>query len=180
MISRHFLLLALLPLAAGPALAGARDDVMSGASRCAGINDDRSWLDCYYGAAQPMRAQLGLVPAPAAQLAKVPFASAAARVAPPAHTAASSSAPRNGGFMDSLFGASPGLTTITSYRFDRRGFFTVTLGNGQTWQQVNDDTNFAHWREVGSKYRVSVEERFGQPRLTVDNDGQAYIVRRVN
>ena len=82
--------------------------------------------------------------------------------------------------MDGLFGNSPGLTTIASYRFDRGGFFTVTLSNGQTWQQVSDDTNFAHWREAGSKYRVSVEERYGQPRLTVDNDGQTYKVRRVN
>jgi hypothetical protein len=180
MISRHFLLLALLPLAAGPALAGARDDVMSGASRCVGISDDRSWLDCYYGAAQPMRAQLGLVPAPAAQLAKVPSASTTARVAPSARAAVSTSAPHRSGFMDGLFGTTPGLTTIASYRFDRQGFFTVTLGNGQTWQQISGDTNLAHWREAGSKYRVSVEERFGQPRLTVDNDGQTYIVRRVN
>ena len=82
--------------------------------------------------------------------------------------------------MDSLFGNSPGLTTIASYRFDRGGFFTVTLSNGQTWQQVGDDTNFAHWREAGSKYRVSVEQRYGEPRLTVDNDGQTYKVRRVN
>ena len=41
--------------------------------------------------------------------------------------------------MDSLFGSSPGLTTIASYRFDRRGLFTVTLGNGQTWEQLGDD-----------------------------------------
>jgi hypothetical protein len=82
--------------------------------------------------------------------------------------------------MDSLFGNSPGLTTIASYRFDRQGLFTVTLSNGQTWQQVGDDTNFAHWREAGSKYRVKVEERFGQPQLTVDNDGQTYKVRRMN
>ena len=32
-----------------------RDEVMSGAARCAGIADNRTWLDCFYGSAQPMR-----------------------------------------------------------------------------------------------------------------------------
>jgi hypothetical protein len=52
--------------------AGARDDVLSGISRCGSIVNDRSWLDCIYGAAQPMRAQLGLPPALASQQALVP------------------------------------------------------------------------------------------------------------
>lgn len=30
---------------------------------CNGLGDDRQWLDCYYGAAQPARAGLGLKPA---------------------------------------------------------------------------------------------------------------------
>lgn len=44
-----------------------RDDVMSGAFRCASIADARTWLDCYYGAAQPVRIALTLAPVPAAQ-----------------------------------------------------------------------------------------------------------------
>jgi hypothetical protein len=48
-----------------------RDDVMSGAYRCAAIGDSRQWLDCYYGAAQPARAALGMSPVPAAQAALV-------------------------------------------------------------------------------------------------------------
>src|ERR1700761_6018227 len=55
-----------------PALAAPRDDVLFGISRCGGIADDRTWLDCVYGAAQPMRAKLGLPPAPASQQALVP------------------------------------------------------------------------------------------------------------
>src|SRR5438067_7715599 len=51
-----------------PAQARARDDALSGAFRCAGIADSRQWLDCYYGAAQPVRAALGLPSALAAQL----------------------------------------------------------------------------------------------------------------
>src|SRR5215470_9741862 len=57
-----------------PAMAAPRDDVLYGVSRCGGIADDRTWLDCVYGAAQPMRAQLGLPPAPASQQRLVPAA----------------------------------------------------------------------------------------------------------
>jgi hypothetical protein len=62
------LLFAAALVAAAPAQARGRDDVMAGAYRCGGIADDRKWLDCYYGAAQPVRAALGLPPAPEAQL----------------------------------------------------------------------------------------------------------------
>jgi hypothetical protein len=54
--------------ASAPASARARDEAMAGAYRCAGIASTRIWLDCYYGAAQPVRAALGLVPAPAEQV----------------------------------------------------------------------------------------------------------------
>lgn len=40
-----------------------RDEVMSQLFHCSGLENDRQWLDCYYGAAQPARASLGLKPA---------------------------------------------------------------------------------------------------------------------
>src|SRR3954470_11862190 len=55
-------------LAPGMAWADAREDVVGGIARCAHLTDDHQWLDCYYGAAQPMRAWLGLSPAPQSQL----------------------------------------------------------------------------------------------------------------
>jgi hypothetical protein len=65
---------ALIVAWAVPAQARPRDDALSGAFRCAVIGDSRQWLDCYYGAAQPVRAALGLSPALAGQikLAAVP------------------------------------------------------------------------------------------------------------
>lgn len=54
-----------------PAAARPRDDAMSGAFRCAAIGDLRVWLDCYYGAAQPVRAALSMPPAPRSQTALV-------------------------------------------------------------------------------------------------------------
>ena len=64
---------ALLPffaaiLLAPCAVARPQDEVMSNAYRCAAIASTRVWLDCYYGAAQPMREVLGLKPALAAQI----------------------------------------------------------------------------------------------------------------
>ena len=62
-----FLVPALFSLAA-PAEARPRDDALSGAIRCGAIADSRQWLDCYYGAAQPVRAALGLGSALPAQI----------------------------------------------------------------------------------------------------------------
>jgi len=77
-----------------PAVAGPREDVMSGAQRCAGITDNRVWLDCFYGSAQPMRAILGLPPAPVSQQRLVPPAAPAAPVyAAPAYSPPTAYAP---------------------------------------------------------------------------------------
>ena len=62
---------ALLLLLAVPAMARPRDEVMINVYRCAAQASTRMWLDCYYGAAQPQRAALGLAPAPPAQVALV-------------------------------------------------------------------------------------------------------------
>jgi hypothetical protein len=53
-----FLLLLLCGAQARP-----RDEVMTQVFRCNGLESDRQWLDCYYGAAQPARDRLGLRPA---------------------------------------------------------------------------------------------------------------------
>jgi len=67
---RHFwwLLMPVVAVLATAAEARPRDDALSGAFRCATIADSRIWLDCYYGAVQPVRASLGMQPALAAQV----------------------------------------------------------------------------------------------------------------
>lgn len=60
-------LAALLSVLPGTASARPRDDALSAAFHCAAITDSHNWLDCYYGAAQPVRAVLGLQPVPAQQ-----------------------------------------------------------------------------------------------------------------
>jgi hypothetical protein len=75
------LVLGVAVLAALPAQARPRDDALSGAFRCAVIADSHQWLDCYYGAAQPVRAALGMPAALVGQvkLAAVPPAGGAPR-----------------------------------------------------------------------------------------------------
>lgn len=68
---RHFcwaLMLGMAIFAVPPAQARPRDEALSGAFRCAVIADSRQWLDCYYGAAQPVRASLGMPAALGAQV----------------------------------------------------------------------------------------------------------------
>ena len=98
-------------LLSSAAQADTRSDVLSGIARCSAIADDHEWLNCLYGAAQPMRSQLGLPPAPPSQTALVPPTSPTsprfAAAPPPA------SAPRDsGGFFSRLLGGQPVITNI--------------------------------------------------------------------
>lgn len=71
----------LLPLCG--AQARPRDDVMAQLFRCNRLADDRQWLDCYYGAAQPARAGLGLKPALPGQVQLVQSPPAIVSQSPP-------------------------------------------------------------------------------------------------
>ena len=71
-MKKRFYLAAASVLLAQPALAGAREDVLAAMQRCSVMQDDRTWLECTYGAQQIMRAKLGLTPAPDYQQRLVP------------------------------------------------------------------------------------------------------------
>lgn len=79
-----------MALAILPAAADSRDLVLDRLSRCYTLADTRQYLECLYGAAQPLRSELGLPPAPQA----AQFSSLFARPAqqPPYATAAPASA----------------------------------------------------------------------------------------
>jgi len=150
---------AALLLSALPAFAGPRDDVYAGSARCAGIADDRAWLDCFYGSAQPMRARLGLAPAPASQTQLVP--ASGPTYAPPAPARAPATPPpmpeSSTGFGH-LFGGKPPVSDVrmASYSFDANGIFTVTLEDGEVWQESRDWPTHADWKLPASSYYVSI------------------------
>jgi hypothetical protein len=170
-------------------LAGPREDVLSGAVRCGGISDDRAWLECYYGAAQPMRAQLALPPAPVSQTRLVPGGTVAVTPAPalaqspgmPA-TAPPPRREKDSGFMGNLLGGQVLLNNVraSAYQFDKRGIFTITLGNGQVWQQEQGDSSFADWHEPASRYLITIRlGALGSANLKAQGDSKVYKVRRL-
>jgi hypothetical protein len=164
-------------LAIGAGTSGARadtrDDVLSAIARCNVIHDNRVWLDCVYGAQQPMRAVLGLPPAPEYQQrlvpspGSVPAPTIAAPHSPgltaaPAHTASGPAPVRRGraGFLGNLFGANPPVAAarMTSYRFEKSGAFVVELENGQKWRQADVEAGTANWNKPASSYTVTVTQ----------------------
>lgn len=156
--------LAANPPATEPAalMGRARDEVMSQAFHCTGLDDDRQWLDCYYAAAQPMRAFLNLPAAPQARTAlAVPAPPPAPRPAPT----------RNDDHV---------ISPLASYRFDAAGIFTVTLANGETWRQVSGDTAFAKFVLPAGRYTATIQKGFfGSYNMTVHGVPGLFRVLRV-
>jgi hypothetical protein len=126
-----------------------RDETMQGAVRCDA--DDRQWLDCYYAAAQPMRAKLGLS---TLSRASKPVLSAPG-LTPPVTQAFGRKPVVQDGDLDHV------TTRMQSYSFDKLGWFTATLDNGQVWYQVHGDTTFAkNWKKPASRYLVHISHGF--------------------
>ncbi|HEX4635728.1 MAG TPA: hypothetical protein VH189_06075, partial [Rhizomicrobium sp.] len=153
--------------------------VTTEALRCNNLADDRQWLDCYYGAAQPVRAQLGLSPATQVQAgAPMPASGAGSnstRVFPPSGRVAapleqSASTTRN-----------PGWLQVASYSFNRNGIFTIFLANGQQWRQLSGDTSLAHWTKPAAHYWVRITRgALRSLNLKVKGESAAYKVELSN
>ena len=173
-------------LTPGLAWADAREDVIAGITRCAHLSDDRQWLDCYYGAAQPMRAWLGLSPAPQSQLkllAEQPktnvlpatVSRAAVRTGPPPK-------PKTSGIFD-VFGGADVVNNapIRSYEVKPEGFI-ITLVDGQVWQQTGEDAEKkpVDWYQPASSMRVTISQ--GAMRsfnLVMGDENTHHKVRRI-
>jgi len=179
-----------------PALAAPRDDVLYGISRCGGIADDRTWLDCVYGAAQPMRSKLGLPPAPASQQALVPppvpgqAAPVAQAMAAPAMSAEQQKDYEEFSQLSAVPRAILRLatpkeepteppTTLKSYKFDAAGYFTVTLANGETWRQDAGDTLYAHWNKPAGTYSAQIIPGSAQSGQRLRVGGQTFVVNKL-
>jgi hypothetical protein len=136
--------------------------------RCNDFGQDRQWLDCYYAAAQPVRAQLGLSPAP--QVRPLPATDTAAKPSPvPA--------------LASLPGATklPLASRMASYSFNRYSAFTVVLTNGQTWRQLSGDTSIARWTKPASSYTVKITRgALRSFNLRVGGASDEYKVEQIN
>jgi hypothetical protein len=180
MVRRTSLLLAFL--AVTPAMAGPREDVYAASLRCSAIKDDRSWLDCYYGAAQPMRGQLQLPAAPVSQTSLIPPPIAA----PVARQQAPNPIPQKEGLvgrtMDFLAGGDILVSNapIKSYEAGRHGGFTVILANGQVWKQSDDQARLVKWRNAPGAHQVTIwKGALNTFNLGFDDETNKYKVRRL-
>ena len=167
--------LSVLPMGA---LAAPRDDVMGNLTRCSSFTDNRDWLNCFYGAAQPMRSELGLPPAPQSQTDLVKNA----RVAPPPMEKESS----GGGWfgIGNIFGSDTtftqgGVMRLSDFSFGKDGIFTATLSDGEVWRQSPYDNLRASWKGVPASYEVVVTaDTMGSHTMHVRGD-QNYRVMRI-
>jgi hypothetical protein len=175
-------LVGLLLLCAAPAAADPRSDALAGAARCQAISDDRAFLNCLYGAMQPLRAELGLSPAPQAQTGLVP--SATLPMVPPPKQQVSRVPPpvRNDGAGGGLFGGKTEVTPqrMAAFDIDPNGFFTMTLADGAVWKQLDGDAGRAHWRGPPGDLVVTIRSgAFGAHVLQVRGQAATYKVIRV-
>ena len=171
----------ILLLQAAAAGAAPRDDMLSGISRCTAFTDERTFLDCVYGAAQPVRAELGLPPAPQEQTRLVPSAAMNTVALAPAANGAAQSAPRSG-FFGRVFGTGKPVTraqAMRSYSFNRDGLFTVRLSDGEEWRQEDGDSSRASWTKPAPTYVVTVVSgALGSFNLQVNGESVFYKVRQ--
>jgi hypothetical protein len=70
---------------------------------------------------------------------------------------------------------------MTDFRFDRNGFFTVTLADGAIWKQLDGDSARAHWRGSPANLIVTVHAgAFGAHVLQVGSERASYKVFRLH
>ena len=156
-----------------PSFAGPREDTLAGIARCKAIPDDRRFLDCLYGAAQPLRGALGLTPAPGFQTQLVP--------PDPERPTPKSGEAGNTGVAGAIAKtpAAGGDLRLVSYSFDPRGHFTATLSDGSTWRQLDRDQSFADWRGPAARYYVRLRSSGNDHYLDVKGGAGPYQVERL-
>jgi hypothetical protein len=166
--------------------AKAREDILYSVMACRSMKSDHDWLNCFYGAAQPMRARLGLLPNPnalsssrAEEGSKV--SSIGLGVGSSQEIERSAAGPAG---ISSQAGPNAEkreiVSRMTSYTFDRYGIFSVSLENGQLWRQLPGDTSFAHWKGAPGEHVVRISRGFlGSFNLQVDHNLGMFKVLRV-
>ena len=179
-------LVAVHPALVSPAWADpTRDQVMDGAARCEGIPDNRVWLDCFYGSAQPMRSLLGLSPAPESQTRLVPAQGASYGGAVSAGTPVArrpAAKPKSEGFWAGLLGNTSPVAhdmPMRAYDFGRDGRFTVTMLDGHVWRQAESDISRAKWKKPAASYKVTINNSTSADLYDLRVAGAVYKVTKV-
>lgn len=155
------------------------DDLAAALGRCAAIPISGPRLACYDGLAAPYKPATStpapVAPAPAAASVAVPapvpqalqskpeqFGSEALAVAPETASAA----------LDSI------TATVRTVRYNPLGRFTVTLDNGQVWQQSPGDSDKARFPKDGAVVTIT-RGALGSYNLTIGGAARLFKVNRI-
>ena len=173
-----------------------RDEVVSSAAGCMRQGADRAWLDCYYAAAGPIRAQLGLIagaaprpPVPVSVPVKVPQQYGSAAPARPAPPPGPPPMPRDRGIFSGILTRLKPIVKnmpMQSYEINKtRKYFTATLEDGQVWEQQAEDaaTNPARWRRHAEEMEVTITPsamRVYMMTVKDEDEGKSYKVKRIH
>jgi hypothetical protein len=158
-----------------------RDDVMSAVLRCYAVPEDRQWLDCFYGAAQPVRTHLGLSPGPQAPAMSISAPGGQRMVQHPVPDVMPLDQFGLAAIPRPLARNVDHITArMTAYNFSRFKIFTVFLSNGQVWRQLSGDVIYAHWDKPPASYMVTISHgAFGSFNLQVKDLPSVFKVERL-
>ena len=94
--------------------------------------------------------------------------------------------PRNSGLLNGLFNNIKPIVRnmpMQSFTLDRQGAFTVTLADGQVWQQSAEDEIYhpARWRKAAADMQVTVSPDVMHTfTLVVSGEERIYKVHRIH
>ncbi len=94
--------------------------------------------------------------------------------------------PRRAGIFSGIFSSNKPIVRnmpLQSFILDDKGAFTVTLVDGQVWEQLPEDEIYhrARWRKAASDMAVTITpDAMHTFLLTVSGEGYIYKVRRIH
>jgi len=93
--------------------------------------------------------------------------------------------PRSRGLFTGIFSSPKPIVRdvpMQSFVLDKSGAFTVTLSDGQVWEQSPEDEIYhpARWRREASEMMVTITpDAMHSYIMTVEGEGKIYKVRRI-
>lgn len=181
-----------------PVAAAPRDDALEAIAKCASLADDHARLACYDAAAAKAKDALSAPPPPVVaetpkeseswfglpnifggngkppQTTPEQFGNESVPTPPPLPPKPGEPAPPPPPpIIDSISAG------VTDYAFHLDGRFTVFLDNGQIWQQLQGDTDHAHFKKKGGNKVVISRGFLGSYNLVLNDEGTGFKVKRI-
>ena len=203
MKSSPLAVLAVFLLASFPAHAGANDDTIAAIGKCATVTDNTARLACYdtvagqlkavEAAPQPQAApaQTAATAPPAAKENEESWFGIASwfgsdKVSPAAQTTPQQFGSENLPPPPAAPGAPPPvepldriMATVTDFAYSPYGRFVVFLDNGQVWQQLEGDTDRAHFSKSKKDLVTISRGLLGSYNLVIGDHSGLFKVKRI-